>query len=105
MARITREKEQEILDTWARHPRWVPERVARQCGVDPKTVVKLVERSGASVHGRRRSAESGRRLRDEAIRRELRDLAAGRGKHRSMADIGRKYELSREWVRRIGERR
>lgn len=105
MARITAEKEQEILDTWAKHPRWVPERVARECGVHPHTVRTVVKRAGGSVEGRRRSAESGRRLRDDAIRRELKDLAAGRGKHRSMADIGRKYDLSREWVRRIGERR
>lgn len=105
--RVTIEERQEILAVWTKHIDWSVHRIAQKCAQEPRTVIRVLEAEGIDASRRRDVVRQHKAARDEAIRREVRDIVdpTTPTRNRSMAAVGRRHGISREWVRRIVERR
>ena len=102
--RLSKDKEQEILRLWFQNRTWTVHRVAVAVGVTDRAVQRVLRDTGSDVSGRRACVGRMRQQRDDDIRREVREAVASRGRV-NLAEVGRKYDVSREWVRRLTERR
>lgn len=90
-----------MLELAFQHRDWSLNRVARRVGIDSRTAARVLRDAGVDSKDRGRALKVRRARRNDMIREDVRAFAAGRGPHRSLADIARAHGVSREWVRRI----
>lgn len=99
------EEETAILKAWNQHQNWSVGRIARHVGCEARAVRRILGSAQVDSSTRKPKLDRQRKNRDDQVRKDLADLAEGRGRHRSMADIGRTHGITREWVRRLASQR
>jgi 3-methyladenine DNA glycosylase AlkC len=103
--KISVEERREILAMWSKHRDWSVWRIANKCAQEMSTVKRVLESENIDHKSRAKALKRRKQQRDDQVRRDVAEMARGRGTHSSYASIGRSHGLTREWVRRLAERR